>query len=518
MSDIILSTLNARYIHSSLGLRYLKANMDELIDETLILEFIINNRPIDIAESILKHNPKIVGFGLYIWNAEQTTQVVSLLKTIQPEIIVVIGGPEASFEHDKQKIVELADYVISGTADLAFAELCKTLLKNNKQDISFNCGSTGIIKADPVPLPFLKLPYSFYSDEDVKNRVIYVEASRGCPFKCEFCLSSLDKTAWPFELDLFLKEMETLYDRGVRDFKFIDRTFNLKIKSSIQILEFFLERMDENLYLHFELIPDHLPEKLKNIIHKFPEGSLQFEIGVQTFNPEVQALISRKQDNEKSKNNIRWLREESHAHLHTDIIMGLPGESVESIASSFNQLIALNPHEIQMGILKRLRGTPLIRHTETYDMRYNPEAPYNILSTNLIDFHTMQRLNRFARFWDMIANSGRFTYTLPIILGNDGFNRFIKLSDQLFETSGQTYKISLARLFEMLFSILKDKLRIEENSVREVLWKDYLTSGLKGRPTFATLEMIKDRQLKLVTPEGDMPNRQARHAKTLKNA
>ncbi len=508
MKSIILSTLNARYIHSSLGLRYLKANMGELIDDTLLLEFIINNRPIDIAESLLKHQPKIIGFGVYIWNVEQTTQLVALLKTIQPDLVIVLGGPEVSFEHEQQKIVALADYVITGQGDLAFAELCQKILANHPVE-------NNIIKANPVPLPFLQLPYQYYSDEDIKNRVIYVEASRGCPFKCEFCLSSLDKTAWPFDLDLFLAEMETLYQRGVRDFKFIDRTFNLKIKSSIQILEFFLAKNDENLYLHFELIPDHLPEKLKSVLQQFPEGSLQFEIGIQTFNPEVQSLISRKQNNEKSKENIRWLRNETHAHLHTDIIMGLPGESIESIAASFDQLIALKPQEIQMGILKRLRGTPLIRHTEQYDMRYNPEAPYNILSTRLIDFQSMQRLSRFARFWDMIANSGRFTYSLPIILGNAPFERFMQLSDWLFDTSKQTHKIALARLFNMLHTAMITLLSVDSEKARQALWRDYQTSGLKGRPSFATPEMIKVQKEKILTPNSDMPSRQARHAKVI---
>ena len=512
MNNIILSTLNARYIHSSLGLRYLKANMGELSEQTLLLEFIINNRPIDIAESLLKHNPKIIGFGVYIWNIEETTQVVSLIKAIQPEVKIILGGPEVSFEHDQQKIVTLADYVITGQADIAFSELCKKILTQVPVEEK-------IIKANPVPLPFLKLPYEYYSNEDIKNRVIYVEASRGCPFKCEFCLSSLDKTAWPFDLDLFLNEMDKLYHRGARDFKFIDRTFNLKIQSSIKILEFFLAKEDDNLYLHFELIPDHLPEKLKSVLKKFPEGSLQFEIGIQTFNPDVQTLISRKQNNDKSKENIQWLRQETHAHLHTDIIMGLPGETLESIASSFNQLVSLEPHEIQMGILKRLRGTPLIRHTDQYDMRYNPEAPYNILSNNVIDFHTMQRLSRFARFWDMIANSGRFNYTLPAILHNNGFNRFLLLSDWLYKTSNQTHKISLARLFDFIFTAMTEVLKVNEDEARQVLWQDFQTSGLKGQPAFANQEMIieqKMKKTKVLKPKSDMPSRQARHAKTLK--
>ena len=390
MPDIILSTLNARYIHSSLGLRYLLANMGELKARTQLVEYNISSRPIDIVDSLLKHQPKIIGFGVYIWNVEQTTQVVKLLKTIRPDIIIVLGGPEVSYEYDDQEIVQLADYLITGTADLAFTELCKTLLAGKTPLQS-------IIKPLPFELADIKMPYDEYTEEDIANRIIYVEASRGCPFKCEFCLSALDKTVYPFDLDLFLNEMEKLYQRGVRHFKFVDRTFNLKVDTSIRIMEFFLNKNDDNLFLHFELIPDHLPEKLKTTIARFPPHSLQFEIGIQSLDPDVQERISRKQNNEKAMENIRWLRQETHAHLHTDLIAGLPGENLQSFANGFNQLVELKPHEIQVGILKRLRGTPIIRHTDNYEMVYNPNPPYNVLSTRDIDFTTMQSVSRFAR-------------------------------------------------------------------------------------------------------------------------
>jgi len=506
MKPIILSTLNARYIHCSLGLRYLKANMGELKAQTTIQEFIINARPIDIAEQLLADNPKIIGLGVYIWNVEQTTQLVSLLKTIQPDLIIVLGGPEVSFEHETQEIVQLADYVICGIADLTFAELCQKIL-------SGELPKEKIIQANPVPLPFLTLPYDEYTDEDVANRIIYIEASRGCPFKCEFCLSALDKTATAFDLDLFLAEMDKLYQRGVRHFKFVDRTFNLKIQSSIRILEFFLERLDEKLFLHFELIPDHLPEKLKSIIARFPEGSLQFEIGIQSFNPDVQALISRKQNNEKSKENIHWLKQHSHAHLHTDLILGLPGETLESIANGFDQLVSLEPHEIQVGILKRLRGTPILRHTQAFDLRFNPSPPYNILSNNLISFSGMQNLNRFARYWDMIANSGRFTQSKLLLLADDPFQRFMSVTNWLHEHTGQTHKIALARLFDLLYQAMQECLGLQSEEIKQTLWLDYQNSGLKGYPSFADHKMIEQRNKSRKQNKSSALNRQARHLK-----
>ena len=486
MSDITLTTLNARYIHASMGLRYLYANMGELQANTQMIEFNINTRVMDIAESLLNSSPKIIGIGVYIWNAIETLELVKLLKTISPETTIVLGGPEVSYEYEDQELVSWADYVITGQAEIAFKELCEDLFNHKKP---FN----KIIHPLPIELSKIELPYQYYNDEDVANRVIYVEASRGCPFKCEFCLSSLDKTVYPFDLDIFLNEMNKLYHRGVRHFKFVDRTFNLKAATSIRIMDFFLDKMtlenvenpnSENLFLHFELIPDHLPEKLKSTIAKFPEGSLQFEIGIQSLNPEVQSIISRKQNTEKVSNNLNWIRKHSHAHIHADLIIGLPGETIDSFAKGLDQLYAMNPHEIQVGILKRLKGTPIIRHTNEYDMRYNPMPPFNIVSNNLISFKNMQRMSRFARYWDLIINSGRFKHTKKVLLENNAFYHFLSLSDWIFNTSGQTHKISLERLYSLLYAGMIDALNFDETIATTALLNDFEVSGIKGRPKF----------------------------------
>ena len=232
VSDIILATLNARYNHASLGLRYLYANMGELQNQTKIIEFTIANRPIDIAEKLLEHSPKIIGLGIYIWNIEESLQLVALLKQVAPDVIIVLGGPEVSYETQQQEIIALADYVITKQGEVSFPQLCQQLLAKQKP-------LNKVIEGIAAPLDQLALPYQYYNEEDIRNRFVYVEASRGCPFKCEFCLSALDKTAKPFELAVFLNEAKQLYERGLRHFKFVDRTFNLKIKSTIQILVFF---------------------------------------------------------------------------------------------------------------------------------------------------------------------------------------------------------------------------------------------------------------------------------------
>ena len=444
---ILLSTLNARYTHASLGLRYLLANMGPLQAQTRIQEFVIGAKTTDLVERILAHAPRIVGFGVYIWNVEETTRLVALLKRVAPQVTIVLGGPEVSHETGEQEIVKLADYVVTGWGDVTFPKLCGEILNGPKPLMKVHAG------VQP-PMAEIQLPYSLYSDEDIAHRTLYVEASRGCPFKCEFCLSSLDKTAWPFPLDAFLAEMESLYARGARLFKFVDRTFNLNVKTSLRIMQFFLDKLEQNpddpVYAHFELVPDHLPEALKESIAKFPPGALQFEIGIQSFNPEVQALVSRRQDNAKAADNIRWLTEHSTTHLHVDLIAGLPGEDVASFARGFDQLVGLGAQEIQFGILKRLRGTPIIRHTEPFGMVFDPYPPYTVLATNRIDFPTMQRLVRFARYWDLVANSGRFAHTTRMLLGETPFDNFMAFSDWIYTKTDATHRIALEKLAKLV--------------------------------------------------------------------
>ena len=496
---IVLATLNARYFHTSFGLRYLYANMQELQPFCEIKEFIIQTRAIDIVEQILASKPDIVGFGVYIWNIVETTDVVSLLKVIAPEIKIVLGGPEISYETEQQAIVASADYVLTGPADLSFYQLCKDIIADAPLERK-------ILNSKPVELKDLASPYQYYTDEDLANRLLYVEASRGCPFKCEFCLSSLDKNSVPFEIVLFLEQMEILYNRGARNFKFIDRTFNLNINTTMEIMQFFLDRMTDDLYLHFEVVPDHLPRKLKALLAQFPEGSLQFEIGIQTFNTEVQANISRKQNNAKSKENLLWLRDNTHAHIHADLIFGLPGETFDSFKDSFNQLYHCRPHEIQMGILKRLKGSPIIRHTESFDLRFNPLPPFNILSTDRVSFATMQRINRFARYWDMIGNSGRFKYALPYMLSDEPFDDFMAITEWIFNKTGQIHNFNLKKLFELLSQAVEAVFPEKHQKVIEVIEQDFQAAKLKS--LFSSLQLYATEQPQLVIKNKSLKRQQ----------
>ena len=506
MADILLATLNAKYIHAAFGLRYLLANLGELRPRAALLEFDIAQRPLEIAETLLAENPKIIGLGIYIWNVTPATELVSALKRIRPEVTVILGGPEVSYEAEQQPIVRQADYVVTGEADLKFAEVCRQLLAGEKPPQK-------IIPAELPALDQIAPPYGFYTDADVAHRIIYVEASRGCPFTCEFCLSSLDIPVRQFPLPALLKNLEELMHRGVRQFKFVDRTFNLNLAVSKTLLQFFLDRYQPGLFVHFEMIPDRLPEALREVIARFPPGALQFEVGIQTFNPQVSQLISRRQDYERLADNFRFLRAHTGVHVHADLIVGLPGESAESFGEGFDRLIALGPQEIQVGILKRLRGTPIVRHEAEWGMVYGEHPPYEILQTKLIDFASLQRLRRFARFWDLIGNSGNFIGTTPLIWGHDAspFREFMRLCDWLHERLGRQHGIALTELAELLFRFLIEENGREPHALAEIMWKDYEAGGRSGQPLFLRPYLPEAEVSRRDRARALAPKRQERH-------
>jgi radical SAM superfamily enzyme YgiQ (UPF0313 family) len=508
MPDIVLTTLNAKYIHAAFGLRYLMANLGELQSRAGIAEFDINQRPIDIAEQLLARNPRVIGFGVYIWNVTPTTEVIAAIKRVRPDIIIVLGGPEVSYETNGQKIVELSDYVITGEGDLKFAEVCGGLLNPTNSRSAFQ----KIIPAELPDFSRLTLPYDLYTEDDLAHRIIYVEASRGCPFTCEFCLSSLDIPVRQVPLPALLDQLQRLLDRGVKQFKFVDRTFNLNVNVSKAILEFFLARYQPGHFFHFEMVPDRLPEALREVIAAFPPGALQFEVGIQTFNEEVGGLIKRRQNYDRLEENFHFLRGKTGVHIHADLIVGLPGETMESFATGFNRLIALGPQEIQVGILKRLRGTPIVRHDMEWQMIYNPHPPYEILQNKLIDFATMQKMRRFARYWDMVGNSGNFVETTPLIW-NDGspFHAFLHWTEWLHAKTKRTDSIALMRLMELLFEFLTLENRQDPHRVAEKMWSDYKRGGRHDKPGF-----MKDYLPVEIPKSGSrsktaLPKRQARH-------
>ncbi|MCC7396361.1 MAG: DUF4080 domain-containing protein [Planctomycetes bacterium] len=477
MTDLLLATGNSKWQHCSFGLRCLLANLGELRARARLCEFEASSRPADAVESMLRAAPRLIGLGVYVWNADWSLQVVRLLRQVAPQVRIVLGGPEVSHESDRQEIVRLADCVVRGEGDLVFRDVAERLL----------AGGTvpAVIDAPPPHFAAMASPYDEYTDADIAQRVVYVESARGCPFTCEFCLSSLDVPVRKAELAPFLQALDRLHRRGVRHFKFVDRTFNLGIDRAVAILRFFRERLSPELFLHFELIPDRLPEPLRAEIAAFPPGVLQFEVGVQTLDPATSDRIARRQDTAALADNLTWLREHGGAHVHADLIVGLPGEDAQSFARGFDRLWGLGPQEIQVGILKRLRGTPITRHDADCGMLYAATAPYEVMLTAAVPFAAMQRLKRFARYWDIVANRGNWNTTLGLLLrGPSAFAAFQAFAEWLHATTPAMAGIALPRLAAALWHWLVDECGHEPALVGALMAADYARCARHDWPEF----------------------------------
>jgi len=472
LTDVVLATINARYSHCAFGLRYLRANLNQGRESAKILEFGLEEWPDRIVEAILAEDPKVVGLGVYIWNVELMGEVTSLLKGIRPELPLVLGGPEMIAVDDLPAWAHQADFVVSGEGELVFAGLCDDLLAGKIPEEKFRAGRVD-------DLSTLRLPYAEYTEEDIAQRTLYVESSRGCPYGCEFCLSSLDRKVRRFPMAQVLGALEDLWRRGARSFKFVDRSLHLA--ESEELLDFFLKRRDEpGLFVHFELVPEALDENMLDALSGFSLNSLQLEVGVQSFNPDVCARIGRKISADKVEQALLVLRDKTQAHIHADLVLGLPGETWESVKDSFDRLFALRPDEIQVGILKRLRGVAIARHDEAFGMVYRDRAPYDVLQTGELSFARMQRLKRFARGFERMVNSGNFHSSAARLLeGPSAFDAFMAFSDWLFERTLQDVGMSISRKTGMIFDYLTEVLGVDESEAAGGLAADFDRLGRK---------------------------------------
>jgi radical SAM superfamily enzyme YgiQ (UPF0313 family) len=386
------------------------------------------------------------------------------------------------------EIIRFADWVIQGEGEEVFRELCGLLLGNGIKGARRGIpegmiralppvrGIRGkIIEARPVDLTAVDPGYRLYTGEDLSRKLVYVEASRGCPFGCEFCQSSVpvggERRVREFPLDAFLGEMAVLINRGARAFKFLDRTFNLDISRARRIMEFFRERLEFSApadkrpsgdqaasspvgpeYVHFEMVPSRFPQELRETLTRFPAGSLRLEIGIQTFNGETSRLINRPGDPEQELEVLDFLREKTQAIVHADLIAGLPGEGLASFGHGFDRLWRVRPAEIQVGILKGLPGTPILRHNGPWGMVYDPDPPYEVQETAALPRSDLDRIKNFARFWELIVNRGAFDDLIPALLppGEPAFRRFLALSDRLLKRFGRNWGIDRRDLREQL--------------------------------------------------------------------
>jgi radical SAM superfamily enzyme YgiQ (UPF0313 family) len=502
-ADILLATINAKWIHPSLALRLLRANLGGLEGRCEILEFALRQPLHEKLEPLVAARPRILGLSVSIWNHRATLELLKelRLRTMSGRRpLVVLGGPEVSWLPSEAEIFRHADYVIRGEGEEAFRTLCEDILgeapaKNAREPEKKACGTEAAPKAvnllpGPVNVSTIDPGYRLYTGEDLRRKLVYVEASRGCAFHCEFCLSAA--CAGPvreFPLEPFLADMDRLVRRGAGTFKFLDRSFNLNPERARRIMEFFLERIEAEkrkrtegapespdpagteppgrpLCVHFEMVPSRFPPELRETLRRFPPGSLRLEIGIQTLNGEAAARIGRQKDTEKELELLSFLRRETSAIIHADLIAALPGEDFASFARGFDRLwIALSagrgpppekspPPEIQLGILKLLPGAPIARHTENFGMRYNPAPPYEAIETAALPAADLDRIKNFARFWELIVNRDAFPGITPAAVppGEPVFERFMTLSDRLLARFGRNWGIDREDLKQALLA------------------------------------------------------------------
>lgn len=464
--DILLVAVNAGYSHTSMSLRCILANLGELESRTRILEVDSQRSPLQIVEQIIEAKPKIAAFSTYIWNVMTVVDVLRLLKTVRPEIIRVAGGPQIIPGDDPTGILPLLDVAVCGEGELVVRPLFRRLMNGEAVESP--------VIAEPPDLVGVELPYRLYTDADIATRMVYAEATRGCPFKCEYCTSSDSVGIRYFPLEKILAEYATLLERGVRQFKFLDRSFNFGGRQSLAVLDFFLEHQVPGLRLHFEFTPDELDEAWRSRLLSFEPQTLHIEMGVQTWNPDVAASIHRPLKPEAIERSLRFMIDEAKADVHADLIAGLPGEALESFIAGFDRLVAFKPAEVQVGILKKLPGTSIGGHDRAYAMKWNPLPPYEILENNLISFEAMRGLERFSRCWDMLYNRGRFRASVPLLWrdGASPYSRVATVAESVYEKSGRMHSLSPKRLAESVYDVLTCKSGVSEAEAKAALERD----------------------------------------------
>lgn len=421
--NVVLSTLNSKFIHSSLALRYLKAYGEAHGQAYDIVEYTINMPVLHILSDITEHDIDILGFACYIWNIEMTLHVVDMVKSVRPDIKIVLGGPEVSFTADE--LLERCpniDYIVQGEGEEAFHALVTALQLGNdgldpvipgvrgRRDGSILGSAEAVEVRDLSTIPF---PYTEEDMEDLEHKIIYYESSRGCPFSCQYCLSGNKNTVRFFPQERTLEELQWFIDHGVKQVKFVDRTFNCAPHHHRPLMEF-MRDSDTDMNFHLEMEPELMTEWETNILCETPPGRIQIEVGVQSTHKKTLDAINRYNDWPYIQKSIRPIIQAGRTHVHMDLIVGLPHEDFNRFGQSFNDLFSLQPHALQIGFLKLLKGSG-VRRMREYKYVADPLAPYEVLSTHVLPYDDVRFLKYFEDVFERFYNSERFRTTFGYI-------------------------------------------------------------------------------------------------------
>lgn len=498
--NTILAVLNSKYVHSSLALRYIKAYCSEYDIE--IFEATINENLLDNALKLIEKDPDVIGFSCYIWNMEFTLKLCSVIKEVKPEVQIILGGPEVSYDAD---IVlgnyNYIDYIITGEGEVPFRKLLDAI-SNDLNGLYKIDGlvyrKDGEVRSNGQPkviedLNIIPFPYA----DEIPDKIIYYEASRGCPFNCSYCLSSTLRGIRYFNIERIKRELKYFIDKDVKLVKFVDRTFNANKKISMEIWEFLILNSKNTLF-HFEIAGDLLDAEEINLLKSAPKGLFQFEIGVQTTNPEILKNINRIMDFNKVKNNVVSLIEGDNIHCHLDLIAGLPGEDMASYRRSFDMCMEIEPHVLQLGFLKILKGSPIYSQRSEYDIHHISFTPYQVLYTRDMSIHEMTILLKFEEVFENYYNSGIYKITMKYILEivNSRFDFFMEFTEHLMERGFFVKHYDLKDRFKFLYDYLKDK--YNEDIIKDLLLHDFIIGTKKSwLPDFLKREYKEDIKIRV---------------------
>ena len=500
---ILLTALNSKFVHSNLAVRYLKAFTKDINYDCEIREFSINDREEKILEEIIKEKPNVVGFSTYIWNIEMIKRLSNLIKLVDESIEIVYGGPEVSY--DSQNILnELnGEYIIEGEGEKTYREFVE--YKLGERDIKsirglyykvdgevYSNGKRPLMNMNEIVFPYEE-------DENLDNKIVYYEASRGCPFNCKYCLSSTTHGVRFLDVDRVKKELKYFIDKEVRLVKFVDRTFNCNHKFTMAIWEFLINQETKTQF-HFEISADILKESELELLRKAPKDRFQFEVGVQTTNDEVLNKINRFVNFSDIKEKVDELLKIRNIKQHLDLIAGLPGEDYNSFKKSFNDVYSISPEEIQLGFLKLLRGSSMREEADEYGMKYSPYPPYEILKTKDISYDELLKLKKVEEMVDKYYNSQKFNNIIKYFVKKfeTPFDFYYELGTYFDKKGYFNRNIGNSEYYRVFLDFNMEILKEDNSILKEILRYDYLSFNKKrGIPDFIGKNIEKEEEEKI---------------------
>ncbi|WP_455794499.1 B12-binding domain-containing radical SAM protein [Clostridium butyricum] len=497
---VVLAAINSKFIHSNLAVRYLRTYTKDLDYNCVIREFTINDREEKVLEQIIKEKPDIVAFSTYIWNVEFILRVANLIKRVDSNIEILYGGPEVSFDSRSFLKENIGEYVIEGEGEKTYRDFVLYKLgKINLEDVrGLHYKITDMVYSNEKrPLMSMdEIVFPYEDDEDLTNKIVYFESSRGCPFNCKYCLSSTSHGVRFLNIDRVLKELKYFIDKKVRLVKFVDRTFNCNHKFAMAIWEFLINS-DTETQFHFEISADILKDEEIEILSKAPEGRFQFEVGVQTTNDEVLRNINRFVNFSHIKEKVEELMAIKNIKQHLDLIAGLPGEDYNSFEKSFNDVYSIRPEEIQLGFLKLLKGSSMREEAYKYGMEYSPYPPYEILKTDKITYEELLKLKKVEEMVDKYYNSQKFNLIIKYF--EEKFDKpfdFYYSLGNFFENQGYFNRsISNAEYYKVFLDFNETVLENNNEYLKGIIRFNYLIyNKRRGLPEFLRSDMKKEEE------------------------